>query len=67
MESAAVQALVMELQRMNQENMNILVTKLAERKQNGTMTDSRGIGKPTTFKGDEAKYAEWNVMRSEGM
>ena len=61
MESAAVQALVMELQRMNQENMNILVTKLAESKQNGTMTDSRGIGKPTTFKGDEAKYAEWKA------
>jgi hypothetical protein len=61
MDAAAVQALVLEMQRMNQENMNILMTKLTERKHNGTMTDSRGIGKPTTFKGDEAKYAEWKA------
>ena len=61
MDAAAVHALVVELQRMNQENMNVLMTKITERRHNGTMTDSRGIGKPTTFKGDEAKYAEWKA------
>ena len=25
------------------------------------MTDSRGIGRPMTFKGDEGKYAEWKA------
>ena len=61
MDAAAVQALVLEMQRINQENMSLILTKLSEGKSNGVMTDSRGIGKPTTFNGDENKYAEWKA------
>ena len=46
---------------MNQENMTTLLTKLNEKKNNGTMTDTRGIGKPTVFKGDESKSSEWKA------
>ena len=36
-----------------------IATELAGPKSHGGMVDSRGIGKPGTFKGDELKYIEW--------
>jgi hypothetical protein len=61
MDAAAVQALILEMQRMNNDNMTTLLNKLTEKKIGGSMTDTRGIGKPTVFKGDEGKYSEWKA------
>ena len=59
----AVSAMMAEFQRMNAENMSAILTKMLENKNNhhGGLTDSRGIGKPTTFKGEENKYTEWKA------
>ena len=59
----AVSPMMAEFQRMNAENMNAILTKMLENKNNhhGGLTDSRGIGKPTTFKGEENKYTEWKA------
>ena len=56
----ALQALLVEMTRMNNENMTNLVTMFQTKKSEG-MTDTRGIGRPTSFRGDEAKYAEWKA------
>jgi hypothetical protein len=58
-----VSAMMAEMQKMNLENMNAIIGKLMEAKHGGNngMTDSRGIGKPVSFKGDENKYAEWKA------
>jgi hypothetical protein len=57
-----VSAMLTEMQKMNIEN--VIIAKLTEGKQGGGnngMTDSRGIGKPVSFKGEENKYAEWKA------
>ena len=56
-----IQAMMMELQRQNMENMAILMKQLQGGGQGGGMTDTRGIGRPIVFRGDESKYAEWKA------
>ena len=53
--------MMMELQRQNMENMAILMKQLQGGGQGGGMTDTRGIGRPIVFRGDESKYAEWKA------
>ena len=53
--------MMMELQRQNMENMAILMKQLQGGGQGSGMTDSRGIGRPIVFRGDESKYAEWKA------
>jgi hypothetical protein len=65
----AIQAMMGEFHRMNTENMTALMTKqneasaaiIGSKGGNLNMTDSRGIGRPITFQGDESKYAEWKA------
>ena len=63
--------LLSELQRQNAENLNQIMknqhealTQLMQQgvgRGSGQMTDTRGIGRPITFKGDEHKYQEWKA------
>lgn len=57
----ALQILMTEMQRMNAETMVELAKQMGGTGRGGTMTDSRGIGRPITYKGDESKYAEWKA------
>ena len=41
------------------ENIAVLMKQFQTGVGGGGMTDSRGIGRPITFKGEESKYAEW--------
>ena len=60
-----------ELQRQNAENLNAIMKQQYEAlntivlqggaRGNGQMTDTRGIGRPITFKGEELKYQEWKA------
>jgi hypothetical protein len=64
-----MQQMLIEVQRMNAENMQALMrqnfeslSQLVNTKQAPvTMTDTRGIGRPIIFKGDEHKWAEWKA------
>ena len=60
-----------ELQEQSRQNMTLLATQQMEAlreiakatgmsKPSG-LTDGRGIGRPTNFKGDEKRYKEWNA------
>ena len=53
--------MLMELQRQNMENIAVLMKQFQTGVGGGGMTDSRGIGRPITFKGEESKYAEWKA------
>ena len=68
----ALQVMMAELQKMNHQNMTELVKQQFEalavlvqqnnnRSGGGVMTDTRGIGRPINFKGEEGKYAEWKA------
>ena len=57
----ALQILMTEMQRMNSETLVELAKQMGGGGKGGTMTDSRGIGRPITYKGDESKYAEWKA------
>ena len=60
----ALHVLITEMQRMNMENLNTVVHNMnsgGQQRGGGFMTDSRGIGRPITFKGEESKYAEWKA------
>ena len=65
----AITAMMAEFQRMNVEKMNTLLSKqnetlnaiIGNKSGNSTMIDTRGIGKPVSFKGDEGKYTEWKA------
>jgi len=66
----ALQAMLSEMQRLSAENLQTIMKQQMEafnhvlgasRNNAGMMTDSRGIGRPVVFKGDEAKYAEWKA------
>ena len=58
----ALQTMLTEFQRMNQENMaNLLQMVNSRGSGGGGMTDTRGVGRPMTFKGDEQKYTEWKA------
>ena len=61
----ALQIVIAEMQRQSAENLmqiaqSINATTAANNsnRAGGFMTDSRGIGRPISFKGEEAKYAE---------
>ena len=64
-----VQKMMTALQEQNNENMRTLARQqmealtqiVANSKPNGIMTDTRAIGKPITFKGEELKYPEWKA------
>ena len=56
------------LQEQNSQNMQLLqksnmeaVQAIIANVRPQSLTDSRGIGKPVTFKGEEKKYAEWKA------
>ena len=36
-----------------------LVTQIAGSPRNTQLTDTRGIGKPSNFRGDQGKFKEW--------
>ena len=65
-----MQQMMAQLMTINTQNMATLasqqmdalkaIVQSSNRPQN-TLTDTRGIGKPVNFKGDEAKYAEWKA------
>ena len=62
----AFTAALQQLQTQNAENMSILLRQQSENlsaifNRQNPMTDSRGIGKPVTFHGEEKKYAEWKA------
>lgn len=68
----AMQAMMAHLQEQNANNLATLARQQMEALQaivarsmraqsTGGMTDTRGIGRPVTFKGDEGKYAEWKA------
>ena len=46
------------IMRQQQDSLNQIVGNV---RGNSGLTDTRGIGRPVTFKGDEAKYAEWKA------
>ena len=59
-----------EMQRMNSENLKMLMTQNFDaltqligttKAPQMSMTDTRGIGRPITYKGDETKWAEWKA------
>ena len=37
----------------------VMVEQITGKPKSTSMVDTRGIGKPTTFKGDESKFIEW--------
>ena len=51
----------MMLGQLQAQNANLLKDIIAGlgQKTTGNMVDSRGIGKPPVFKGEESKYVEW--------
>ena len=62
----AFTAALQQLQTQNAENMSILLRQQSENlsailNRQNPMTDSRGIGKPVTLRGEEKKYAEWKA------
>ena len=67
----ALQAMMSELQKQNAASLATLAKQQFDALQQliqgttkthgGAMTDTRGIGRPITFKGEEAKYAEWKA------
>ena len=67
----ALQAMMAELQKQNASNLATLAKQQFDALQTliqgttkthgGGMTDTRGIGRPITFKGEETKYAEWKA------
>ena len=67
----ALKAMMGELQKQNADNLAALAKQQFEAlqtliqgsaKSHGDgMTDTRGIGRPITFKGEENKYAEWKA------
>ena len=67
----ALQAMMGELQKQNAANLATLAQQRFDALQTliqgnakvhgGGMTDTRGIGRPITFRGEETKYAEWKA------
>jgi hypothetical protein len=66
----AFQAMMKELQQQNLQNIAELsrqqfaaLTTLVQgvTSHNSNMTDTRGIGRPVVFRGDESKYSEWKA------
>ena len=66
---AFVQPLMIQLQTQNMDNLAILakqnadtlVAVMQQTRAQGAMTDSRGVGRPIAFKGEERKYPEWKA------
>ena len=64
-----MQGMMAEMQKQNAENLVTLARQQFDALQllvQGTkttsgMTDTRGIGRPVSFKGDEGKYGEWKA------
>ena len=56
-----LQAMMMDLQKQNKKNLAILMKQIQGGGPGGGMIDSRGIGRPIVFKGEESKYAEWKA------
>ena len=54
-----LQAMMMELQKLNMDNMAMLLKQIQGGGPGGGMIDSRVIRRPIVFKGEESKYAEW--------
>ena len=64
-----LQQMMSELYKVNAENIGAIMKQQQDSlnqivgnvRGNSVLTDTRGIGRPVTFKGDEAKYAEWEA------
>ena len=64
-----LQQMMNELYKVNAENIGAIMKQQQDSlnqivgnvRGNSVLTDTRGIGRPVTFKGDEAKYAEWKA------
>ena len=65
----ALQHLLGEMQKMQSDSLANLMTQqndalavlVGSGRGNSGLTDTRGIGRPVAFKGDELKYAEWKA------
>ena len=65
----AVQLMLSQLQTQNMDNMAIfakqqgdmMLAMMQQSRPQGVMTDTRGVGRPINFKGEERKYPEWKA------
>ena len=68
MSAEALQQLMSTMQTQNKEQLQELlrqqlevINTIVQGTARKGMTDSRGIGRPTTFKGEEGRYKEWKA------
>jgi hypothetical protein len=65
----AVQLMLAQMQTQNMDNMAIfakqqndmMLAMMQQSRPQGMMTDTRGVGRPINFKGEERKYPEWKA------